>query len=207
MKIGRFLLLVLAMCPGISGADCPQIQGNTVIFGGRGSETEDMVQCYPTFLALSHKEGSMHVSCLAKQINSSGGQKFVIAGHSSGAEDAERLVNQVKDKTKVRLVLLEGFAYQANQRGGVKTTCWYAQNTKQSIRGFNAPSMLNPSVCPQPAKAFEADWCHTELCLHLSNVNLNVPSELSRATVLTEGLANCRGNEAWVEENLDWLNQ
>ncbi len=187
--------------------NCPQIQGNTIVFGGLGSETADMMRCYPKYLALSHKEGAALVDCIAKKINSSGGQKFVIAGHSSGAADAERLALQVKDKFKVRLVLLEGFAYKLNQRAGVNTTCWYAQNTKQKIRGFNAPSMLNPEVCPQPAKAFEADWCNTEICLHLANVNLNVPADLTRQTVIRDGLANCRGNDAWMEENLVWLNQ
>ncbi len=205
----RFLISMFLLLQGtLSHADvCPKIIGNTIIFGGRGSTKVEMAQCYPQFLALSHDEDSRLVSCLAQQINDSGGQKFVIAGHSSGAVEAENVVRLVTDKSKVRLVLLEGFAYQANQRGNVETTCWFAQNSDKGIRGFNAPSMLNPAVCPQPARASEAGWCNTDMCLHLANVNLNVPGDLSGKTVLTQGLANCRGNNEWVQENLSWLNE
>ena len=186
---------------------CPRLKGNTIVFGGLGSTTSDMQQCYPEFLALSHTDGSRYVTCIADEINANKDKKFVIAGHSSGAEDAERVVRLVRDKTHVHLVLLEGYAYQRSQRGPVKTSCWYSENTRRKIQGFNAPSMLNPNVCPQPAMSFDADWCDTPLCLHLANVNVNTPHDLSKATILKEGLANCSGNMAWVKENKDWLKE
>ena len=52
-------------------------------------------------------DGRQYVACLAKQIDESRGQKFVIAVHSTGAIHTERLVQAVHDKSKVRLVLLD----------------------------------------------------------------------------------------------------
>jgi len=178
-----------------------------VIFGGKGSTTREMSDCYPDYLALSPQEGSQLLGCLASQIDENPGKKFVIVGHSSGATPAESLARALADKDlgHVRLVLLEGYAFPFSQTG-VAGSCWYAENKSKKIRGFNAPSMLDPAVCPQPANAFAANWCANQLCLHIANVNLNVPPGLTPGQALTQGLANCRGNNAWMTDELKaWL--
>ena len=202
MGITIFLLVQCFGLVSASAQECGPILGNTVVFGGLGSKTHDMQTCYPEFFAVSHEDAPKFIACLAQQINARKDEKFVIAGHSSGAGDAERLALMIQDKSRMRLVLLEGFSHLLKDRSDIKTTCWYAQNSEKRIFGFNAPSMLDPTVCPQPAKPFEAAWCNTSLCLHVANVNLNTPSNLNKATALT-GLANCSGNTDWVKEHLD----
>ncbi len=201
MKIKGWFLLCLFALPAVTNADCPRIRGNVVIFGGRGATTAEMQMCYPDFLSLSNVEGKQFIACLAQQIDASSpvaeGQRFVIVGHSSGAAQAERLVHKVKEKSKVRLVLLEGFGSPANQRG-VDTTCWYAENGE--IEGMNASYMQNPANCLGQVKSYSAPWCKNSLCLHLSLVNRNVRADLDRSNVFVEGLKSCSGN-------LEWLNQ
>lgn len=135
------------------------------------------------------------LKCLAKQINDRE-TGFIVAGHSSGAAYAERLAQAVHDKSKVRLVLLEGFGSPKNQEG-VQTSCWYAKNG--ALTGFNAPSMLNPKVCPNGASAFNAPWCKTKVCLHISLVNLNTLPNLSPSTVAKQALENCQGPREWID--------
>lgn len=199
--IEKLIVLILLFLSAAANADCPRIRGNVVIFGGRGSTTPEMRQCYPDFLAFSNVDGDKFVSCLAQQIDNSApaadGRKLVIVGHSSGAAQAERLAHAVKDKSKIRLVLLEGFGSPANQRG-VDTTCWYAQNGK--LEGMNASYMKNPADCTGRVKSYAASWCDTPLCLHVSLVNRTVPADLNRTNVFTEGLKNCQGNLEWLDQ-------
>lgn len=199
MKTKIMITFFLMILPLLSKAECPDLKGNVVIFGGRGATTSQMQQCYPDFTSFSNVEGEQYIRCLARKIDQSealpDGQKFVIAGHSSGAVQAERLAQSVKDKSKIRLVLLEGFGSPLNQKG-VETTCWYAQNGK--LQGMNASSMKNPKVCLGQIKSFVAPQCQTSLCLHLSLVNSNVEGNLNLTNVLTHGLKNCQGNFEWL---------
>jgi len=187
------------MCISVAQAaqQCPSIAGKTgVLFGGDLATTKALQPCYQDFVAISKYDAAPLLKCLAQQIDANE-VGFVVAGHSSGAAYAERLVQAVQDKSKVRLVLLEGFGSPKNQKG-VQTSCWYAKNG--SLSGFNAPSMLNPKVCPGGAHASEAAWCKTKVCLHVSLVNLNTPANLSPATVAKEALQNCQGNRDWIDK-------
>jgi hypothetical protein len=180
-------------------AQCPQLKSKVIVFGGRGSTTAQMNHCYPEFMSYSNIEGDAYVSCLAQQIDRQptlpNREKFLIVGHSSGAAQAEKLVHAVKNKSKVKLILLEGFGIPAFHEG-VETTCWYAKNG--NLQGMNAGYMQNPADCRGTVKAFEAPWCNNPLCLHIALVNLNVPAEINKSNVFTDGLNNCQGNMEWL---------
>lgn len=128
--------------------NCPKIRGGVVLFGGDLSSTKQMQPCFPYFLTLSKSDGAKYVECLADQIDCAAApdKKIVVAGHSTGSIHAEHLVQRVRDKNRVRLVLLEGYGAAANQRG-VESTCWYGKNGKKT--GFNASSMLDRNICSQ----------------------------------------------------------
>lgn len=198
MKKNFLILFLTLLAPLRSFADCPQIRGSAIVFGGRGSTTREMQQCYPDLLAFSNVEGHQDIACLAKQIDAGSfpKQTIVIAGHSSGAAEAERLAHAVKDKRRIRLVLLDGFGSPANQLG-VDTTCWYARNG--DLEGMNASSMKNPKACTGRLRIYDAPSCKTSLCLHLSLVNENAPADLNLGTVLATGLKNCKGNREWLD--------
>lgn len=190
------LLLSLLLTPAAHAGQCPSIQGKIgVLFGGDLSNTAAMQPCYPDLVSVSKYDGASMIDCFAQQIDEwNGPRKFVVAGHSTGAVYAEHLVQRVRDKSKVRLVLLEGYGSPANQRG-VETSCWYARNG--AMQGFNAPSMRNPSVCPGGASALDAPWCKTIVCLHVSLVNLHAPEDLSRETI-GDAFETCQGNRGWL---------
>lgn len=198
------LLLLLLSSHGIAAESCrpekgcPKIKGGVVLFGGDLSVTSQMRPCYPEFLTLSKSDGEKYIDCLADQIECGAApeKKIVVAGHSTGAVHAEHLVQKIRDKSRVRLVLLEGYGSPANQRG-VETACWYAKNGKNL--GFNAGSMRNRDVCAGGAKSFEAPWCNSEFCLHFSLVNKSAPASLTRSTFGRHGYDDCEGNRAWLE--------
>ena len=67
----RFALLILGLSFSLSAyatMECPQIRGNTIIFGGLGSKTSDMEHCYPNFLAVSHGDGGRFVIVSQKRL-------------------------------------------------------------------------------------------------------------------------------------------
>jgi hypothetical protein len=195
-----FLSILASAIPGprARADDCPSIKGKIgVLFGGDGSRTAPMQPCYPDFVAESRDDGARMIDCFAREIDEmeKGTQKFIVAGHSTGAVHAEHLAQKVRDKSKIRLVLLEGYGSPLNQRG-VETQCWYSKNA--SGEGFNAPSMKNPEVCPGGAKSSEAPWCKTSVCLHCSLVNLHDPADLGRGN-LGQTFQNCKGNRIWID--------
>ena len=202
----RLLILTLAIfVPGVSNAACEaiDIKNNVIVFGGNGSTTAEMKDCYPNFLTYSNIDGAKHIKCLANQIENTAiklGEPFVIVGHSSGAVQAEQLVQALKlpgSKHKVRLILLEGFANTVNL--GVATACWYAK--RGSIEGMNARYMKTLKSCSTKPQVFEDSRCNTPLCLHLSLVNLKAPIDVRDGrTALATGLKNCSGNG-----NTEWL--
>lgn len=204
-------LLILAVAiflPAVSNANCEtyNIKNNVIVFGGAGSTTPEMENCYPSFLTYSNDDGGKHVQCLAQQIERTSvasDQPFVIVGHSSGAAHAQRLIQALSKsgKSKVRLVLLEGFAIEQNQ--GVQTSCWYAKHGL--VEGMNASSMKTLKACTdrhvyEDQRAQGA--CTNPLCLHISLVNLGVPNTVvDKNTAVAQGLKTCsrNGNTEWLK--------
>jgi hypothetical protein len=199
----RLLSLFLFMLPApmALSAACPHIDGNVVLFGGLGSTQAAMAPCYPHYLTLSENQNPEQlIQCLATQIDQSVGDQFVIAGHSSGAAMAEKLAKRVIHKDKIRLVRIDGYG-DATAQHGVKTSCWYAENQTLHIKGPNAGSMMNPSICPQPAHVYRTTHCQTQLCLHLQMVNENVPSDIKRKDQVLSSFNQCAGNMSWINED------
>lgn len=196
------LTLLLAMhSPFALAIGCPHIDGNVVLFGGVGSTPAAMAPCYPHYLTLSESQTpDQYIQCLATQIDQSVGDQFIVAGHSSGTVFAEKLAKRVVHKEKIRLVRLDGYGDPGAQKG-VKTTCWYAENPDLHLKGPNAGSMLNSSICPQPAHTYKTAHCRTPLCLHLAMINENVPPDIQRNDQVIPSFKQCAGNMSWVNED------
>lgn len=199
-RIGVALLALAGFlfAPAAHAQSCPSIEGKIgILFGGDLSDTEAMRPCYPDLVAVSKYDAAPLLDCFAGQIDRLiDPRKFIVAGHSTGAVHAEHLAQRVKNKSKVHLVLLEGYGSPLNQRG-VETTCWYSRNG--AMQGFNAGSMLDPKVCAGGANPFDAPWCKTNVCLHVSLVNLHAPEDLTRGTI-GDAFKNCQGNRVWLSQ-------
>lgn len=192
----------LASSPWARAVTCPSIAGKIgIIIGGKGATTDAMTKCYPSsgdLLAVGELEGAHLIDCFVKQIDdrAMSSKKFIVVGHSSGSVHAEHVVQGVRDKSKVRLVLLEGIGSPQNQKG-VETSCWYAKSGAKM--GFNGPAMNDKKNCPHGVTAIDTPQCRDNpLCLHVSLVNSNAPADLTRANVFVHGLENCKGNRAWL---------
>ncbi|MGZ3706004.1 MAG: hypothetical protein ACXWP1_08890, partial [Bdellovibrionota bacterium] len=113
MNLSLFLLFF--SLPAL--ADCPVIRGHVVLFGGNMSTSAQMQPCYPSFTTIGRNEATVPgmLDCLANQINRAKGEKFVIAGHSTGGVDAEHLARKVSDKSRLHLILLDGYGAKENQ--------------------------------------------------------------------------------------------
>jgi hypothetical protein len=182
--------------------DCPSIEGKIgIIIGGKGATNDTMKKCYPDsgdLLAVGEPEGKKLINCFVNRINerAKSAEKFIVVGHSSGSAHAENVVKGVRDKSKVRLVLLEGIGNPKIQES-VETSCWYAQDGAKM--GFNGPVMRDKKNCLRGAKAIDTPQCHGNvLCLHISLVNNKAPADLTRANVFVRGLENCEGNRKWL---------
>lgn len=199
------LLITVLFLPPFAraqGGACPSLEGKVgIVIGGKGATTDAMSKCYadsPDLLAVGETDGASLVDCFAKRIDArpKSAKKFVVVGHSSGSVHAEHVVQRVRQKDSVRLVLLEGIGSPRNQKG-VETSCWYAKSGART--GFNGPSMLDKRNCPRGATAIETPQCGANpLCLHVSLVNSNASPSLTRANVFARGLDDCVGNRAWL---------
>lgn len=125
-------------------------------------------------------------------------EKFVIAGHSSGAALSNRLAEKVPNPERVSLYSLDGFAASESLQKRVNTTCVYAYNPETGLQSRNAGSMK--SRCPKAKqKGYSTTGCSTPWCMHFSIVNKTAPSNLGGgADFIQRGYKGCGANLFWL---------
>jgi len=166
-----------------------------ILFGGVGSATSSMAKCFPGFLVYSNDEAEGKLDEILREIDSHPGQKYIVAGHSSGAVHAERVGRKVRNPDQIKLVLLDGYGDEKVQDRVKDSSCWYAMRGNSG--SLNSESMKK--ICKHPKK-YEDDHCNTAWCLHFSLVNSNAPADLRQGTFRAQGYANCKANLRWVNE-------
>ncbi|MCC7404486.1 MAG: alpha/beta hydrolase [Bdellovibrionales bacterium] len=142
-------------------------------------------------------QGRSKIEEIVRQIDASPpGSVFILAGHSSGAAITNEIARRVRDKSKIRLVALDGFVPHQIQ-SQVQTTCWSAIDVRTRLEANNRGSMRN---C-QNYREMAANGCNNSWCLHFVLVN----SSAGRVGVTHENF-KARGYDD-VSPNLMWLNE
>lgn len=191
MKIALFLFLVFA--PLCEAGELPIVY----LFGGVASQKKQMDRCTgQQFRNIPISRGSAGVNEVLKEIKSHPDQRYVVAGHSSGAKFSKRLGWKLKgrDNKNVRIISLDGYAPDGLNRF-VRTQCWIATNGGRK-RSINAKYM-SVDRCGE-VKRYEAPHCKTGWCLHFSLVNIRAPVYLNGSTFASDGYSKCVANTAWA---------
>ena len=131
---------------------------------------------------------------LKKEIQANPNRKFEVAGHSSGSQYANQLVEWMLQNgvpaENIHLVNLDGFRAPPSLQSKVKTDCWSASSGRLQSNNFK-------SEC----KRFQAPTCRTQWCLHFSLVNKEAPSNLQGGSDFVQrgyDKKNCQTNVDWI---------
>ncbi len=204
-------LLFMAFATLALAQEMPQI----IYFGGYGA-TSEQVKCWADGISFPDVEVSAiqyppgassgrnrDVEKLAayknllKNIKANLNRKFQVAGHSSGSQYANNLVEWMLDQgvpaANINLVNLDGFRASESLKKRVQTTCWSATNGRTNSNNYD------PSC-----RIYKAPHCKTKWCLHFSLVNRIAPSDLSGGSDFIRrgyGKKDCQTNTDWIETN------
>lgn len=108
---------------------------------------------------------------LVQEIDSSPpGAKFILSGHSSGSAVSNEVARRVREKSKIGLVVLDGF-FPRNVSAEVKTHCWLAVDSQLGAVSRNAKGM---SACAR-SHAVKTEGCKDSMCQHFTVVNRSAP--------------------------------
>lgn len=134
---------------------------------------------------------------LLSEIRNNPHKKYKVAGHSSGSQYANNLVDWMLrngiPSQNIELSNLDGFRASKHLARQVKTVCWSARNG----------SLVSRNYSPD-CKVYQAPHCKTAWCLHFSVVNTAVPADLSGGNdMVRRGYAkdNCQTNMDWILGN------
>jgi alpha-beta hydrolase superfamily lysophospholipase len=125
-------------------------------------------------------------------ITSSGADRIVIVGHSSGCAIANAVDHALADHDKVSLVALDGFAPDRAQLARPGTQVWAAECN--GVESRNHASLKG--VVGSRLKIYKATGCRSSWALHFSLVNA-AASDASVKSIAT-GYVNCRANLMWL---------
>jgi pimeloyl-ACP methyl ester carboxylesterase len=149
--------------------------------------------------------GQTLIVATAARIADSPNQPFIIVGHSSGAALAAAVVERIRDRRNVRLVILddgvdEGFTPPRGFNLLTQVECWSVANG--SLSSFNRGATM--AFCRNYHELL-ARGCRTDVCLHFAIVNLNAPPDLNDDTAFATGRSGGTGGYQNLKVNLSWL--
>lgn len=134
---------------------------------------------------------------LLQDIKANPNRKFKVAGHSSGSQYANNLVEWMLDNgvpaANIELSNLDGFKASSSLRAKVKWQCWSATNGR-----------INSNNYSTECKILKTNRCQTKWCLHFMLVNSEAPNDLSGGgDFIRRGYArsNCQSPRDWIESS------
>jgi predicted alpha/beta hydrolase family esterase len=132
------------------------------------------------------RDGKPIIDQWVRRLNSTPALKIKIVGHSSGAALAIEVARQVQPRSRVVLVILDGFLPSQTFQQNIQTECWAAIDPTSQLRSYNYEST---KTC-QRFNVLEYSGCKTSMCLHFALVNEN-----ARQNVITNSNYGTRGYE------------
>ena len=118
-----------------------------------------------------------------------------IVGHSSGCAIANEVASRIPDKTKIRLICLDGFVPYKDQLKNPTTQIWSARQTNiltcYSLNYKNLEEFPHFNVYEPPIHPCTHKWA-----LHFSLVNANADDNI---LAISMGYYNCKANLCWLK--------
>ncbi len=132
-------------------------------------------------------------------IQASRADAIYIVGHSSGCAISNAVDKALKDTSKIRLVALDGFAPDQDQRDRPSTQVWSAWggDVKKRYQAKNYDE-LKPLLQNELLEYYAGTNCTTKLALHFSLVNTNAADSVVKS--IATGYDQCEANLAWLPE-------
>ena len=212
MKFWKQILPIL-ICANAIAQPLPvkadTLKPTLIFFGGFGSTAPEMSQWKNStqrttagaaydirsyFLGSASPDAASSISSsraailkIVAEINSApAGRSFVLAGHSSGSAVTNKIAKLVQDKSKIKLLVLDGFLPRNTGLQSEQIECWSAVSSQNhNLHSRNAATMRS---CPGRYRETARPNCSTPMCLHYAVVTKNPNS----------GYHN-------MDPNLDWL--
>ena len=128
------------------------------------------------------------------QIGTSGADQTYIVGHSSGCAIANAIHRELKDKSHVILIALDGFPPDSNQLGQSGAQLWSADCGDATSLNYD---WLVGKVGVSQVKVYHATDCKTKVSLHFSLVNVAATTKI--VTSIDTGYRNCKANLFWLK--------
>lgn len=154
-----------------------------------------------------------HIANCVERINAPGFKgPVVLVGHSDGAWVINEIVHKVepKNRHKIKLVNLDGYASKGSDFANVDVQCWTAYNKdKQATAPKDCKSIAKAARslythemanCKGGCNFIAESGCASNWCLHFRTMNKNAPANLGNGNYDTQGYLR-------VEPPLQYLNQ
>jgi pimeloyl-ACP methyl ester carboxylesterase len=174
-----------------------------------GQEFEFEAVPYPRNVSYVERDalraGTATINATVQRVAASPNRAFIVVGHSSGAALAAAVVEKIKDRKNIRLVILddgvdEGFTPPRGFDPSTQVECWSVANAQ--LASFNRPATM--TFC-RNYHELRANGCRTDMCLHFAIVNQNAPADLTEETAFAVGKNGGSAGYQNLKVNLSWL--
>jgi hypothetical protein len=130
------------------------------------------------------RDGKHIIDFWVQEINNQPQSMVRIVGHSSGAALAIEIAKQVEPRSRLTLIVLDGFLPSQTLQLNIYTECWAAIDPNSRLRSYNYEST---KTCNR-FYSLEYEGCNNSMCLHFALVNEN-----SRLNLITNTNYGMRG--------------
>ncbi|MBK9323650.1 MAG: hypothetical protein IPM97_12025 [Bdellovibrionaceae bacterium] len=124
--------------------------------------------------------------------------EYILVGHSSGSAISNKVAELVKNKKRIKLVVLDGFKPTKEVINNVDTYCWSAVSAEDQ----NQKSLYHDVMqsCQNP-RTYKPHNCNTPWCLHFSLVNKGaIQNNIDKNNYGKTGYDNLDANLSWMHE-------
>lgn len=145
------------------------------------------------------ENGKSMIDDLVRKIDSDEtSDEYILVGHSSGSAISNKVAELVKNKNRIKLVVLDGFKPIKVVVKEVDTYCWNAVSAvDQNQKSLHHDDMQS---CPN-RRTYKPHDCNTSWCLHFSLVNKGAASNnIDKLNYGKTGYDNLEANLFWIDE-------
>jgi pimeloyl-ACP methyl ester carboxylesterase len=168
-------------------------------FQGRATFSYAVYPSQSSDSASARRDGAALISQWVDRIDQApAGSQFILAGHSSGAAVADAVALKVKEKSRIKLIVLDGFLPDPTLLA--QAVCWSA--TDDGAGTLHSLNFATTKTCPN-FHVLRYGGCTNSMCLHFSLINAGARSAgITSSNFAATGYKDLSPTLAWVDEVL-----